>query len=403
MKNTYKFPRVTYGLSVHGKEEINAVNKVLRTSTQMGKNVEVFERKIAKLFNKKYGIMTNSGSSALLLAIEALNLPKNSEVITPALTFSTTVSCIIKNNLIPVFIDVKLDTFCINHNKIEEKITSKTKAILAPDLLGNICEWDRIKKIAKKNKLIIIHDSADTLGSKLNKKNVGYYSDISITSFYGSHIINGAGNGGMVCTSNKKISETIRLLRSWGRSSSLFKNHEKVENRFNVKLDNINYDRKFVFEKIGYQFEPSEISAAFSLVQLKKLKKNIISRRINFKKHLTFFSKYKKYFILPYENPRSHSGWLAFPIILKKSNFFDRTEFQIFLEKKNIQTRVIFTGNILRQPGFKKIKCKGKANDFKNADYIMKNGVLIGCHHGLNSKQMNHLHKSIERFLFKKT
>tara|TARA_A100001011_G_scaffold296243_1_gene308735 strand:+ start:241 stop:1455 length:1215 start_codon:yes stop_codon:yes gene_type:complete len=402
MKLNSKFIRVPYGLSVHGENEIKAVNNVLKNSTQMGKKVQIFEKKISRLFDKKYGVMTNSGSSALLLAIEALNLPKESEVITPALTFSTTVSSIIKNNLIPVFIDIKLNTLCIDETKIEKKISKKTKAILCPDLIGNICDWKYINKIAKKYNLIIIHDSADALGSKLGNKNVGFYSDISITSFYGSHIINGAGNGGMVCLSNKKLSSKIKLLRSWGRSSSLYLDHENIENRFNIKLDKINYDRKFVFEEIGYQLEPSEISAAFGIVQLSKLKNNI-DKRINvFKKHYNFFLKFNNFFIQPLQNPISKTGWLAYPLIIKENKFFNRSQLQIFLEKRNIQTRVIFTGNILRQPGFKKIKCKGKAKDFQNADYVMKNGILIGCHHGLNNYQIKHIHKSIEKFIISK-
>ena len=395
------FLRVTYGGTVHGKDEINAVKQVLNTSTQMGKNIFLFEDKIASLFDKKYGVMTNSGSSALYLAIESLQIPKNSEIITPALTFSTTVACLVKNDLIPVFVDVERDTFCINHNDIEKKITKKTKAILAPDLLGNICDWKEIRRLANKYNLIVIQDSADTLGAKLNKKNTGYYTDLSITSFYGSHIINGAGNGGILCTSNYQVCKKSKLLRSWGRSSSLYKDGENIKNRFNIKLDGITYDKKFVFEELGYNLEPSEISAAFGLVQLKKLQKHISLRRSFFKQHLNFFKKYSNLFTLPKENIKSITGWLAFPLIVKNNKFFNRTDLQVFLEKRNIQTRVILTGNILRQPAFKNIKCKGKANEFINSDNVMRNGILIGCHHGLNNKLIKHIHKSIEFFLSK--
>ena len=145
-----KYLRVPYGLSVHGNEEIKAVVKVLKNSTQMGKNVFNFEKKIARLFNKKYGLMDNSGSSAIMLAMEALNLPEGSEVITPALTFSTTVSYIVKNKLIPVFVDVEEGTYCINENKIKDLITKKTKAILAPHLMGNIVNWKKLSPILKK-------------------------------------------------------------------------------------------------------------------------------------------------------------------------------------------------------------------------------------------------------------
>ena len=191
-------------MAVHNNEEIKAVTKTLQSSTQMGKNVYLFEKKVSKLFEKKYGLMVNSGSSALFLTFASINFPKGSEVITPVLTFATTVAAMVQNDLIPVFIDVKKTTFCIDENNIEEMISKKTKAICIPNLIGNIPNWIIINKIARKYNLLIIEDSADALGSKIRKKSTGLYSDISITSFYGSHIINCAGNGGMVCFNNIK-------------------------------------------------------------------------------------------------------------------------------------------------------------------------------------------------------
>ena len=394
--------RVPYGLSVHGNDEIRAVTKVLKSSTQMGKNVTTFERKIAKLFSKKYGLMVNSGSSALLLAMETLNIPKGSEVITPALTFSTTVGYIVRNKLVPVFVDVEEGTYCINESKIKNLITKKTKAIVAPHLMGNIVNWEKLAPILKKRGILIIEDSADTLGATYKNKSTGHYADISITSFYGSHIINCAGNGGMVCFNDKKQYIKAKLLRSWGRSSSLFdEKSEKIENRFNIKLDGILYDKKFVFETIGHNLEPSELGAAFGLVQLKKLKTNLRKRENNFNLHTKYLKKYSKYFILPKQLPQSRSGWLAYPITITEKAPFSRTQMQIFLEKKNIQTRVVFTGNILRQPGFKNIKAKRDKNGYPEADKVMKNGILIACHHGLTKKMINHIHNSIDEFLLK--
>ena len=400
MKMQNKNIRVPYGLSVHGNDEIKAVNKVLRTTTQMGKNVFKFEKKIAKLFNKKYGLMVNSGSSALMLAMESLNLPEGSEIITPALTFSTTVAYIVRNKLIPVFVDVKEGTYCIDEDKIKSLITKKTRAIVAPHLMGNIVNWQKLSPLLKKNKILILEDSADTLGATYKKKSTGHYADISITSFYGSHIINCAGNGGMVCFNDKKLYTKAKLLRSWGRSSSLFdEKSEKIENRFNIKLDGIQYDKKFVFESIGHNLEPSEMGAAFGLVQLKKLPFNLNQREKNFNIHSKFLKRYEKYFILPKQLPGSKSGWLAYPITIHKDAPFTRTEMQIFLEKKNIQTRVVFTGNILRQPGFKNIKMKKDKKGYPEADKVMKNGILLACHHGLTNQMMQHIHKSIKEFI----
>ena len=395
-----KYENISYAKTVYGKAEIKAVVDCLNRSTQMGVNARNFESKIANLFDKKYGLFVNSGSSALFLGIESIGLPAKSEVITPALTFSTSVGCLIKNNLIPVFVDVEPATFCIDANKIEEKISRRTKAILAPNLMGNLCDWKAIRKIANKYKLLVIEDSADTLGAKLNGKSSGHYSDMSITSFYGSHIINCAGNGGALTLNNKKFLDKAKLLRSWGRSSSLFdEKSEAIENRFNIKLGNIDYDAKFVFETIGYNVEGSEIGAAFGLTQLKSLKKNIQIRQSNFKKQYKFFKKHKDYFTNPEEIKNSSTAWLAYPILINKNAPFSRKDFQIYLEKRNIQTRVVFTGNILRQPMMKNQKYIGKLSELKNADNVMKRGVLLPVHHGMTSKMFTRLHNTIEDFL----
>ena len=395
------FIRVPYGSTVHGEEEIAAVVEVLNTTTQMSKNVSLFEEKIASSFNKDKGVMVNSGSSALYILIEALNLPKGSEVITPALTFATTVGCLVKNDLIPHFVDVGLNSYTIDVDQLEAAINENTSAIIAPDLMGNICEWEKIQNIvSRKNKNIkIINDSADTLGAKLFGKPTGSYCDAAITSFYGSHVINGAGNGGMLVTDSSEVYEKARLLRSWGRSSSLFSDSEAIENRFNIDLDGVQYDAKFVFEEIGYQMEPSEISAAFALVQFKKLSLNIKARQDNFKRHCEFLSQYDQFFDLPIQNPSADTAWLAFPMIVKNNSKFSRTDLQIFLERRNIQTRVVFTGNILRQPGYKGINCIGKADDFVNADRVMAGGILLALHHGLTEEMMSHIHGSISLFL----
>ena len=394
--------RVPYGLSVHGVEEISAVTKVLKSSTQMGKNVSIFEKKISKLFDKRYGLMVNSGSSALLLAMETLDFPPGSEIITPVLTFSTTVGYIVRNNWVPVFVDVEEGTYCINEDKIKNLITKKTKAVVAPHLMGNIVNWDKVAPILKKKGILIIEDSADTLGATYKKKSTGHHADISITSFYGSHIINCAGNGGMLCVNDEKMIYDAKLLRSWGRSSSIFdEKSEAIENRFNVEVDGIPYDAKFIFEKIGYNLEGSEIGAAFGLVQLENLKENVKIRQDNFKKQTDFFSKYKEFIVTPQQTKGSDSAWLAYPIIIKANSPFSRRDFQIYLEKRNIQTRTVFSGNITRQPGFKNIEMKISSNGLNNADNVMKGGVLLACHHGLTNEMIAHVHEVCDEFFRK--
>ncbi|MCH9634301.1 MAG: dTDP-4-dehydro-2,6-dideoxy-D-glucose 3-dehydratase [Chlamydiae bacterium] len=395
-----EYVRVPYGKAVYDQDEIDAVVKAMQNSTQMGPSVDLMEQKISDLFGKKYGLMVNSGSSANYLAIEVLNLPPGSEVITPVLTFSTTVAPLVRNKLVPVFVDVEEGTYNIDANKIESLITDKTKALMIPNLIGNLPNWEMLRFIADRHHLILIEDSADTVGATFNEIPTGKYADISTTSFYGSHVVSCAGNGGMICFNDVELLKKAKLLRSWGRSSSLFVESEKIENRFDVHLDGIQYDNKFVFKQFGYNLEPSEIGAAFGLVQLKKLEANIKLREQWFNKHTAFLKQYENWFILPKQLEQSRTGWLAYPIVIKDDAPFKRTELQIFLENRNIQTRTVFTGNILRQPCFTQsdLKYKRQAEDFIHADSVMRGGMLIACHNGLSKEMFDHVQNSIQLF-----
>ena len=392
--------QISYAKTVYGQEEINAVVKCLSESTQMGYYSRQFEQKIAHLFNKNHCLYVNSGSSALFVGVESFGFPAGGEVITPALTFSTSIGCLVKNNLIPVFVDVEPLTYCIDVSQIEAQITEKTVAILAPNLMGNLCDWPKIREIADRYNLIVIEDSADTLGAKIGGQGSGFYSDMSITSFYGSHIINCAGNGGALAINDETVLRKAKLLRSWGRSSSLFdEKSEAIENRFNVDLDGIDYDAKFVFETVGYNLEGNELGAAFGLVQLEKLQENIDTRQANFQRQCEFFDKHSKYFSNPQETYDCDTAWLAFPILIKKDAPFTRKEFQIFLEEKNIQTRVVFTGNILRQPMCKHIVKKVLNEGYPNADSVMARGVLLPLHHGLTETMFSRFQATVDEFV----
>ena len=392
--------KISYAKTVYGREEIDAVVKCLEEGTQMGVNSRQFEREIAKLFDKKECLYVNSGSSALHIGVEAFDFPEGGEVITPALTFGTTLSCLIKNNLVPVFVDVEPLTYCINVDQIEDMVTDKTVAILAPDLLGNVCDWPRIREIADKHGLKVLHDSADTLGATINGVSAGAYADMSITSFYGSHIINCAGNGGALCLNDEKVIEKAKLLRSWGRSSSLFDEaSEAIENRFNIQLDGLDYDAKFVFSIPGYNLEGNEMGAAFGLVQLKSLENNIRVRQENLQRQCEYFSKYPDYFSNPIEAADVKTGFLAFPILINKDAPFSRKEFQIYLEKRDIQTRVCFTGNVLRQPMAQGITKVVRPEGYPNADAVMERGVLLPLHHGMTDEMFDRLHATIDEFV----
>lgn len=390
--------RVPYGQTVHGEEEIAAIVSVLRSSTQMGARVREMEGRVAALFAKQHGIMVNSGSSANHLAVEVLALPAGSEVITPVLTFATTVAPLVRAGLVPVFVDVESDTFNIDTAQIEAAIGPKTRGLMIPSLIGNLPDWDHIATVARAHDLRVIEDSADTLGATLRGSSTGGRSDISTTSFYGSHVINCAGNGGMLCVNEDSWAAEARLLRSWGRSSSLFVDSEAIEKRFAIEIGGIPYDAKFVFERIGYNFEPSELGAAFGLVQLEKLASNIRARQRNFARQLDFFARHDEWFILPRQIEASDTGWLAFPLIVRDDAPFKRRDLQIFFESRNIQTRTVFTGNILRQPGFASISCRRVGKNYPNADRVMRGGMLVACHHGLTELQLEYVHDTFDDF-----
>lgn len=391
--------RVNYGQSVYGEEEIAAVADTMRRSTQMGQAVREMEERVAAHFGKRHGIMVNSGSSANYIAIEMLNLPKGAEVITPALTFATTIAPIVRAGLVPVLVDAAEATYNIDVDLIERMISPQTCALMIPSLIGNLPDWDRIRSIADAHGLVVIEDSCDTLGATLHGTSTGKRSEVSTTSFYGSHVITAAGNGGMLCVNDDELARRARLLRSWGRTSSLFVDSELIENRFNIDLDGISYDAKFVFEMLGFNLEPSELGAAFGLVQLNRLKENIAARERNFAAQYAFFEEYEDWFRLPRQLPGSKTGWLAFPLTIRPDAPFTRRDMQIFLERQDIQTRPVFTGNILRQPAMKGVKCRTAEAGYPVADDVTRGGILLACHHGLTQEQLDHIHNSFREFV----
>ena len=383
--------RVFYAEANYGDEEISAATSILkenRLALMCGENTFKLEEMIAKIFRKEYGLMTNSGSSANLLGIKGLNLKKGSKVITPSLTFSTTVAPIVQSELIPFFIDVEPNTLQMNTELLKKIDLKDVSAICVPNLIGNVANWEEIYHFAKNNNLKVIEDSADTLWYEY-KTDLKDWSDVSTTSFYASHVVTGAGFGGMATFNNKNDYEYAKSLRGWGRRSSLYGETEDYERRFDCKIDGFDYDDKYVFDDLGYNFLPSEISAAFALVQVGNLEKNIQNRKDNFT--------YLKDAISDSNNLRTFNtydnvdtGWLAFPLMLQNKLTNKRKEFQIFLEKAGIQTRTIFTGNILRQPVSKKFEWDSYGS-FDVSDMIMQNGILLGCHNQMTKDKLDYM------------
>jgi CDP-6-deoxy-D-xylo-4-hexulose-3-dehydrase len=360
----------------YGDDEINAVLKCLKEGWLAGNGpkTEEFENKISNYFGKKYGVFVNSGSSANLLAIECLkkelNLTEETEVITSACTFSTTVSPIVQCGLKPVFCDVELTEFVSNIDTVLKYITKNTRIIMLPNLIGNKPDWKLLKiklkeakqKAENNNYIYLIEDSCDTMTYTEE-------SDISTTSFYASHLITAGGSGGMIMFNDDKLRKKSLMFRDWGRIGD---NSEKVEDRFNFYIDDIPYDWKFLYEVYGYNFKSSEMNAAFGLVQFDKIEHIKQHRRILFERYINKL-KDNKLFILP--NDKNKSDWLAFPLICLKNN---RKDILTYLEQNNIQTRVLFSGNICKHPAYNKFK-----KSFTNSDIIMAQGFLLGCHHGM--------------------
>jgi CDP-6-deoxy-D-xylo-4-hexulose-3-dehydrase len=400
--------RIFYAETNYDQDEIDSVVDVLKNhsfSLVGGEYTKKFENDISKLFGKKYGIFVNSGSSANLLALTSLNLKKGSEVITPCLNFSTTVSPILQLGLIPSFIDIELRTLNINTYLIEEAINNNTSAIMIPNLMGNLPNWTKIKEIAVKYSLPIIEDSADTLGYKFNNETTGEISDLVTTSFYASHIITCGGIGGMICTNDFELYKNMIIKRGWGRSSELFdpdKNllsKKEIDDRFEIKIDKISYDRKFLFEETGYNFFAPEMCAAFGCSQLDKFN-NLYQKRVENFEYLKNLieKKLSDYIITPIQNQNVETIWLAYPLILKSNNHKSRNELQIFLEERNIQTRPIFSGNITKQPMMKNYNFIMSEDGYKNTDFIMRNGMLIGCHPKLSFSDLDYICELIESF-----
>jgi CDP-6-deoxy-D-xylo-4-hexulose-3-dehydrase len=387
--------RVFYAEANYGQEEIDASIKVLqeqRLALMCGKNVSELERKVAKIFDQPYGLMTNSGSSANLLAIKSLNLKKGAKVITPALTFSTTIAPLVQSDLVPLFVDVELETLQIDAEALDQINLDGVEALMIPNLVGNIANWEKISKFATSNNLAVIEDSADTIGYKY-KSSESNWADITTTSFYASHVITGAGFGGMATFKNKDNYELAKSLRGWGRRSSLYDETEDYNRRFSCKVGEFDYDDKYVFDDLGYNFLPSEISAAFALVQLKNLSKNIQTRIEKFN-YLSTAMDNKENFKICHSYKNVETGWLAFPLILTGKLAGRRKEFQIFLEEAGIQTRTIFTGNILRQPVAEKFEWESHGL-FEVADEIMQNGLLLGCHNQMSEEKMHYMIQKI--------
>jgi len=401
--------KINYAGRVYSADElIKLVDAGLDFWLTAGKYSEKFEKEMAEFLGVKYCILTNSGSSANLLAISALTsfllkenrLKPKDEVITTACGFPTTLNPIIQNNLIPVFIDIDLGTYNIQVDKIKKALSKKTKAIFIAHNFGNPADIDKILEVVKKYNLWFIEDNCDSLGSKYKDKFTGTFGHISTCSFYPAHIIT-MGEGGAVFTDDELLKRIIISLRDWGRDCWCQPGKDNTcKKRFSWKLGKLpfGYDHKYIYSHIGYNLKITDLQSAIGLAQLKKLPKFIETRRKNFNLLYEHFKKYEKYFLLPKETNNSQPCWFGFPILVKNNPFFKRSDIVNYLEKNKISTRMAFAGNLTRQPAYQNVKYRIYGS-LKNTDLVMNNLFWIGVYPGLNREKIEYILKKFDDFM----
>jgi CDP-4-dehydro-6-deoxyglucose reductase, E1 len=368
----------------YGDAEIKAVVDCLNDGWLAGfgpRSVE-FEQKVSALFGKKHGLFVNSGSSAIILGINALNLAKGDEVITPACTFSTSLAPVIQCGLTPVFCDVEIGTYVPTAEQVCAKITDKTKVILIPNLIGSKPDWAKIREAIVnmgRPDIVLFEDSADTI--TLTEE-----TDIAITSFYSSHLITACGSGGMVMFNEEKFLKRATMFRDWGRIGD---NSEDVKTRFEFSIDGIPYDYKFLYGAVGYNMKSSEVNAAFGLVQIDRLDEIREKRGAVFNRYIENLKDLTDKLVLPINTFKS--DWLAIPFMTPR-----RLELLTYLEENNIQTRVCFAGNVTRHPVYREY-----LEVFPNSDRIMAEGFLLGAHHGMVVEDVDYVCSKMREFFAK--
>ena len=406
--NNYNYRKVPVSGKVLGKEEIlNAVEACLDGWFTGGRFNNEFEKKMRTFLDIKYFLTCNSGSSANLLAISALcsdqlgdkKLKKGDEVITCAMGFPTTINPIIQNGLVPVFIDAKISNYNINENILEKAISKKTKAIFIAHTLGNPFNIDKIKKFADKHNLFLIEDCCDALGAEFKGKKVGTFGDIATLSFYPAHHITMGEGGGIFCKSSK-LKRIIESLRDWGRDCWCETGCDNTcKKRFGWDFDSLpyGYDHKYTYSNLGYNLKITDIQAAIGVAQFYRLEDFIKVRRENFSFLKNLLLNLKKYFILPKATPDSNPSWFGFPLTIKSSSKIKRNHLINYLENKNISTRLLFGGNITKQPYMlnQEYRIVGNLNI---SDRIMKNSFWVGIYPGLQKKHLKYVSKTLENY-----
>lgn len=390
------------------KELVSLTDSALDFRLTAGKFASRFENDFAKFLGIKHCMLTNSGSSANLLAISALTSPllyerrlrAGDEVITVAAAFPTTVNPIVQNNLVPVFVDVEPSTLNIDADLIEDAITPKTKAIFIAHTLGNPFDLDAVMESAENNNLRVIEDACDALGSKFDGKYVGTFGHLSTYSFFPAHTIT-MGEGGAVCTNDEVLKRIVMSFRDWGRACHCQIGQDNAcGKRFDMQIGELpfGYDHKYIYSHIGYNLKITDMQAAIGVAQLEKLPSFINARKRNFSILYESLQEFCDYFIFPQTLPKADPSWFGFPLTVRESAPFSRNDIVQYLETNKIATRMLFSGNITRHPGFEDVNYRVHGN-LKNTDFIMNNMFWIGVYPGLTEEMLRYIISVFQKFI----
>lgn len=405
--------KVNYAGRVYDEKElINLVDSALEFWLTAGRYAKEFEKNFSDFLGVKHCILTNSGSSANLLAITALTSPKlgdrrlkpGDEVITTAACFPTTVAPIIQNNLVPVFVDVSIPTYNIECSFLENALSEKTRAVFLAHTLGNPFDIDSVKNFCNKNGLWLIEDNCDSLGSEYKGKYTGTFGDIATYSFYPPHHMT-MGEGGALTTDNTLLKDIICSFRDWGRDCWCDSGQDNAcKKRFSWQLGQLpkGYDHKYTYSHFGYNLKVTDMQAAVGCAQLEKLPGFIEKRRENFKELFNGLKKYEDYLIFPEATSGSDPSWFGFLITVREDGGFSKNDLVGYLESKGIQTRMLFAGNIIKHPCFDEIRGDFRKyrviGNLENTEKIMKNSFWLGVYPGMDSKKMNYMINMFEIF-----
>jgi CDP-6-deoxy-D-xylo-4-hexulose-3-dehydrase len=397
--------RVQYSGRVFGDEEIvNLVDSSLDFWLTLGPWGDLFEQKMKRLLGARDFVLVNSGSTANLTAVMALSareverpLRPGDEVITPAVTFPTTLAPIVHCGLIPVFVDCEVGTYNINPRLLEGALSERTRAIVVPHTLGNPCDLDVIGDLAKRRGLYLVEDSCDALGATFNGKPVGTFGDLATVSFFPAHQIT-MGEGGGVVVNNARLARAVRSIRDWGRDCWCAPGESNTcGKRFGWQLGDLpkGYDHKYIYSTIGYNFKPTDMQAAIGVAQLDRLQDFVDARRRNFTYLYHALEEYQEWLVLPTLDPRSRPSWFGLPITVR--NGLARNELVHWLENANIETREVFGGNILKQPGYRDIPRRVHGS-LDETDRIMRDTFFIGVYPGLTEAMLEFVVARIREF-----